>query len=639
MRSLLIVAAREIRERRALAALPLLLAAIPLVGPPLGLWTAQDRSDLAAALFVALAIVTTLVAGASVVGRDLGQRRLGFYFSRPLPWWSIWGGKMLSGLLLALLSAVVLVAAMALDKNLMSHGRAGHALMFVTWVLLGLGLAHYASLVYRSRSTWAALDFGLLVLAGIWLFRLVLLYYTLRSRGTGLSIGDLWQGGLALVFLLAGAVGFAGGRTSERRGRTFASAVVWSLLIPSLLGCEWHIRAMMFRVSPADVATVFSVAPGPDGAWLRVEAARDGRGLSQALYHSGRAQLTPTAWAWHSGHEKYLAFSADGRWAAWVGRELDSRRGWSAQLNRLDLQHPGARPEQLSIPVGWDTDVLALSRDGTRMLTRHGEAFSIQETPSGRQLASQPLGPGRLVGAFFEDQQAARAYVRDDATKSGDPSIFRIRSLHAESGAAETTGRIQLPPGKWLFTWSPDARSLMAQDFADVRDPGCYVAFDARTGERQFGVGECNARPDTGLRRGVGARFLADGRLVVIRRDPNGARLDVVSARGEAKPVMPLGDARVLDLGGEVAPGCLVVGLSAESQPSSPGEWRVVDINAAKVVGRGHGRLWVERAWIDPTTAPPSGSLGASCFVVDGRLLRWDASAREARQLLPYPAR
>jgi hypothetical protein len=642
MRSLLVVAAREIRERQALAALPLLLAILPHVGPPLGLWTARDGSALAAVLFTALAVVTTLVTGASAVGRDLGQHRLGFYFSRPLPWWSIWGGKMLGGLLLSLLSALPLVVALALDadKDLLPSGNVGNLLLFVAWVLLGLGVAHFASLAYRSRSTWAVLDFSLLALAAIWLSsvwgRIGLIYMSPRAR---FRVGDLEQaglGGLALLFMLAGAIGFAKGRTSERRGRAFASAVVWSLLIPCLLGCEWHIRAM-FTVSTVDVATVFSVAPGPDGAWLRVEAARAGGGLAQALYHSGRAQLTPTAWAWHSGHEKYVAFSGDGRWAVWVGRELDFWR-WTARLNRLDLRHPAARPEELPIPVGWDTDVLALSRDGTRMLTRNGRAFSMQEIPSGRDLGSQQLGPQVLISAFFEDQQTARLYLRERA-ETAKRVVVHMHSLSADGGGLETTGQVELPGGQWTFTASADGHRLLAQDFADGRAGGCFAVFDARTGHREFGFGECITRPDSRMHWRLGARFLADGRLAVIERDAASTRLHVVSPQGQAKRAMDLGTARVATLGPEVAPGCVVVGLSGGHVTMSSDEWRVIDLDAAQVLGRGRGHLPLGGVWSDPTTAPPPGSLGASCFVVDGRLMRWDATAREARQLLPLAAR
>ncbi len=99
MRSLASVFAREIRERRFtfLAALAAGLFAFPLA------WAAQKTSGFAfreclsalaypLAAFLGFGLAAGL--GATILGRDLSENRLGFFLSKPVSSLGLWAGKM-----------------------------------------------------------------------------------------------------------------------------------------------------------------------------------------------------------------------------------------------------------------------------------------------------------------------------------------------------------------------------------------------------------------------------------------------------------------------------------------------------------------------------------------------------------------
>ena len=63
---------------------------------------------------VTFPIALAIGLGASVIGEDLAERRLGFYFSRPLSGWAIWASKNLAAILITLGTGLVFVLPVAL---------------------------------------------------------------------------------------------------------------------------------------------------------------------------------------------------------------------------------------------------------------------------------------------------------------------------------------------------------------------------------------------------------------------------------------------------------------------------------------------------------------------------------------------
>lgn len=117
------------------------LQALPAPGRDVG-------EMLALVLFLAFPAASALAVGGSLIGRDLAERRLSFYFSRPLAAGSLWAGKFLGGAALVVASFVCCILPLA-----RSLAPAPGALVAWALALLGLmGLAHVASTMYRSGS-------------------------------------------------------------------------------------------------------------------------------------------------------------------------------------------------------------------------------------------------------------------------------------------------------------------------------------------------------------------------------------------------------------------------------------------------------------------------------------------------------
>jgi len=171
MRELLWITERELRERRLVLVGAFLIGLLTLATPLLPMLRSEKPLYLintgATIMGVAISVAVAILAGGSALGRDLAERRLGFYFSKPLGSMSIWGGKMLGALLLALLSGLLVVLpATLLGGGLVGGFSAGGRSFGVPSFLLGMVLdlaflvafAHACSIALRARSKWILLD-------------------------------------------------------------------------------------------------------------------------------------------------------------------------------------------------------------------------------------------------------------------------------------------------------------------------------------------------------------------------------------------------------------------------------------------------------------------------------------------------
>ncbi len=111
MRRFAAVALREVAERRSVLVAAAAAAVLPFLVPLLpGVPSDQGetaRSLTALVLASALGLGGSILVGASVVGRELAERRLSFHFARPLSAPVVWGGKLVGGLALVLLAELV----------------------------------------------------------------------------------------------------------------------------------------------------------------------------------------------------------------------------------------------------------------------------------------------------------------------------------------------------------------------------------------------------------------------------------------------------------------------------------------------------------------------------------------------------
>ncbi len=199
-----------------------------------------------------------------MIARDLGERRLGFYFARPISGGAIWAGKMAAAAVLAAGAGALVLLPVLLTGNapdpsgywgsVMTGGPLSMPWLALGWlgvILLALAAANAAGVILRSRSPWLLLDLAALSVTAATTWTCLEI---LTRAGAGLTT---WMGisgpdptmrvallqdveavvaGVVLIALAAaGAAQVLRGRTDLRRGHRSLSIVLWGVLLPASL--------------------------------------------------------------------------------------------------------------------------------------------------------------------------------------------------------------------------------------------------------------------------------------------------------------------------------------------------------------------------------------------------------------------
>jgi hypothetical protein len=322
---------------------------------------------------VASAWALALLMGGSVIARDLADGRLAFFFARPVPWWSIAGGKLLAALLMSIVAPIAgLLPAVVFDWNpakdaqglgdLLTGG--GFALMLALLLAL-VCFGHVAGIVYRARSTWAAVDFvlfGACVWGGVWLF------YAFKRLGVVLSgppPSSKWA--LLPAFVLIAAVPFAAavvqvalGRSDLQRGHRALSLTFWTgvlVWLAVLGGLLLRERA----VTPVALSERWITATSADGRLVGLQGS-PGPGRSAAFVYD-----TASGRSLRLGFGSWPAFSADGRSVAWVEEAPFWRHDRPTEIQVAQLADKGFVAETVDLATRLPQEGivgLALSRAG-----------------------------------------------------------------------------------------------------------------------------------------------------------------------------------------------------------------------------------------------------------------------------------
>ncbi len=499
MRALWAITVREVRERWTLVLAVFSFGWMPLV---LALRYGGRPLAFATVLAAPTAWSVALLMGGSVMARDLGDGRLGFFFARPVPWWAIGGGKLLAAVVLALATAVAAVMpAMFLEGNLSARagwlldaGASGSLALFLVLVVGLVAFGHAAGVVYRARSTWAALDvvlFGAAILLAILLFR-----GFVRIGAVAIAPPGGWRFVLELLLValvpLAGAAAQAAwGRSDLRRGHRLLSltfwcgAGIWFAVMGGLLARE-------LAATPADFLMRRLLRTTNDGRFVALLAGEPSPHGGTASFlldtASGRSLRTPTL--------SPLAFAADGRHAVWAEEApFWGRQGHDLDLALARLDGPAPVVETLELdpplPEG-DVRDLALDAGGERVAVVQALTLSIHELPSGRSISRTAGADGEwLTAAFLEDG--------------------RVRALRRVRGVVGGPGRAVLP------------------GFLEVVElaggvPSSRVSFDAvgHAGLASGIAGERLLLHEPQSPRGVSLHDIASGRRLRFFRDEDG---------------------------------------------------------------------------------------------------------------------
>jgi hypothetical protein len=631
MRALLLLAEREIVDKRAVLAAALGAGVVALLTPLLpGVFqgSATDaRNAMALILAATFAVAVALMYGASCIARDLRERRLSFYFSRPLPAASLWAGKMLAGLLLTFGSAALVVAPAALvgGPRVVAWLAEPESLWLLGVVLGLLVLAHAVAVMLSSRSAWLALDLVALVAIG---------------AGTAVLLRMIWVTGSALVLVLAiaafggallaalvaaGLVQVAAGRTDLRRGHRALSLTLWSTLALATAALAAY-TAFLLHPTPRSLFTFADLTPSARGVTLTVTGESRWRGDCEPTFAvdttSGRwVRLSVSTASWRQGWQPPV-LSADGTRAVWL--EALGRPGRTpVQVMTTDLSHPGARPEATTILLPAEgSRTFTVSDDGRLIALANGGLLAVHELAGGRLLASARIPKGAARLSFVADGRLrveTTDYGRD--TNAGYSSV--ISALDLTTGRLTETGRIESAgAGAWALRVDPAWRSMLMLERSGAET--ALILRDAWTGRRvaelirrsrQDAPNETNWFTATAL--------LGDGTVVVGEVDREGARLRRFTAGGSPSGTIELGNWKRIRPGAEVSPGRLAVALAASSWEESGqrtvwNECALVDVatGASTVVAR-HAWPATPYLWRLGDHCPEPGSLAARLFFVE----------------------
>ena len=559
MRGFLAVFEREIVERRLLLAAALVLGLVPLLAPLLpGMPQVRPeelRGGTALGLALVLTAVLALLLGGSVIVRDLAERRLGFYFSRPLPGFAIWAGKLAAAVALVVGAGLLVLLPATLVGGLPDPGgywgtlgtsswavQSGFALA-VIWLgalLLALTASHAVSVMVRSRSPWLLLDLAAL---GVTTSVASTCLLILARRGAGMPVwqgtglGVLVQGPTVLLqvqlfvalmallgLIVAGGVQVMRGRTDLRRGHRALSIVLWSVLLPAALGLAGYTRWFL-AVSPEDLVSVHEAMGSPASAWIAIygQAAHRGGYLPGFLYDVGSGRFVRAGF----GATSTVRFSADGQRAAWLeSSDVRTPEKSDLELWTLDLRRPGASPQPTRVLLRGVIRAFALSPDGRRVAAVHDGHLTVDEIDSGRLLASVRLERDEyhvIRQLAFAGPDRVRLYYVD-FTSFPQPSFPRemdltISELDVTAGKLTTTQMEEQLDGFSTWTVSPSAERGL------LREQHTLQLRDGATGKLIAELGGKGAR----------ASFLPDGRIAVLTRGTEGSDLRILDAAAGAE--------------------------------------------------------------------------------------------------------
>ena len=403
MRHILAITARDLQERR-LVFLAAFLAGVVTILVAYFRSFGMGREDSlivgALSMIAVFSIGVGLLGGASMMARDLVERRMSFYLARPVSMIDIWGGKMLAALLLALLSSVIVVIPIALVGGrpflaALQKSEDWQSVVFLSALgaVAAVALGHYFSITARSRSTWVALDLVAPLLLAVPIAMVV--RWFARGVAVWLIAGSAVTLTATFVLLLwiSSAVGLARGRAELREVHKRTSIVLWggmAVVVAAFLAFGAWVR----NAGPEDIRRFYSVDPSPSGDGVIVSGQMRGRADYFATFYlnaDGRAErITPSS---------DIVYSANGRVAVVCERdECDP-----VEVLRFDGNGVSSKRTTISFR---DNNSKALSPDGSLMAAIHDNTFTVWDLAQEQMIVSSRM-PSAQIGVrrlgFIDD--------------------------------------------------------------------------------------------------------------------------------------------------------------------------------------------------------------------------------------------
>ncbi len=632
MRGFVAIATREIIDHRAVLAAAGFAALIQIPVPFLPGMAWSSASDVRGAMAwfmgLGLAWIFAVFLGASMVGGDLAQGRLGFYFSRPVSGSAIWFGKLVANWLLVMATEVIVIipAALVPGSGVYFEFARGEPWWAMVGLLVGVPLlllvvSHAIGVMWRARSAWFALDAVVfVVLAALLWFRLGPL--ALEAPLAVMAVAGFLAASLVVALVAAGWAQVSFGRTDIQRGHRILSTILWGVLGSATVAAIGY-GAWVTAVFPVDLVSVEAVRPSARGPWIEVVGEATGRFDFMPHFLFNRetgAYLRISSGDWWSNS---VAFSFDGQRAAW----LESIGFDQRQLVFADLGDERPKPRETPLTFS-RVKRLILSERGDRVAIFEGETLSVYQLETGKLLIATRLEyRGSIRMARFVSDDLFKMITGAGSRGSG-PQPVEIVEIDLESGLVETTGKVdpdldgmeEIDPRTWSFNFAYDFQSHRYCVIEGGSGRFRMTVRNGRTGvvERDFGV-----LPEEGH-----ILWSGDGRLIRAFVEDGQGWVEVWQADGLSSKLWPVGPAGRLIPSGESMPGEFSLGVHPDSLEYDPMKLRGVSLNIESGIVReiegarfpaagwwmvyfgapSDGRLWYGEGWTLMEWDPVSGT-------------------------------
>ncbi len=590
MRSTLAIAWREIVHHRHLLVAAAAAAVISLV---VG-WLPFIHSDsnpeatevVATVIALLLAAAFSLGLGATFLGRDLSEGRLGFYLARPVSELSIWFGKLAAIYLLVIGSMLIVLLPALLTNDTMLEDLTEDILWAPLGVLLVMPLAlillaHILGVIVRARSAWMAVDLtALVVLTGLgwWSLRPLQLY---GAHKAALVCSGILAGAAVLSMLVAGAVQVVVGRSDLRRAHRALSITLWGLLAVCSSATAGY-STWLRTGEPQDLDEVYWIEHAHRGDWVVVVGSLQGHfdyfpAFLLNVKTGGFVQLGRVFW-WYSIE---TAFSRDGGTVvALMHEDTPGLR----RVVRYDLTTPiPQRSDSLLTVERRKVSTWECSPSAGRIAVIEGGLLTIYDLDEERLLYSTAL-PGTMRSLeikqwsmLFPDEDHLRIYIHDWLHLQILEVDIPTRSLRetGEVVSVETVENVSHWYVGWLMSFdvSADRMILRLRNGGDAESEAPVVVLDAVTGQ-----------PDpsfdtTSLQEARQAIFMLDGRVLAVVRSGARERLRVIDGHGAQQREIALKPCSRVTVGHQTSQRTVAVRARSCDDPESESSIFDVDLD------------------------------------------------------------
>lgn len=610
MKNALVIAARELEEKRfvmfaalAFAVLPFIFGLIPGIGGK----SPRDTIALSSLIFATgFVVALAVMSGASFIGRDLSDGRMSFYFSRPVASTSIWFGKLVAGILMIVgcFGVIIAPAWLASGKTWTTFSTIslteGSAVVLQAALALFL-LAHVIGTFARSRSPLIAVDFAAAVLCGV-AIRFLVLPLAVGLASVLISWLSLWLVIAAAVAIVGGgAWQLQRGRTDRRRNHIALSQFLWGTMAAALLIAAGFVTWVV-SVKPSDLTTNIYASHRAGSSFLVLAGRTRNRGDYHAAYlidvsDGSDRRLDPEAWGVGG-----VQFTRDGRSVIVPRKEKNS-------VDLVIYKRGVSEPTETGLTLP-PTYLFFSSDDGNRIATIVHGNLSIYDVPQKRSLVSVRVpSDGRLYyTGYFLSPDVFRLYVHTQDGLSIYELDTRVRGLTATGTIAN---------GGWVnFALDP----MVSRMIVRRHNVDGITLNDARSG--------AIIKTIAGGKNVLSYHFLRDGRMAIVEGLSSKTTLHILSPDGTLQRDIPFnGGERVGFLGDD---GTRVVLWVANKESSLV---TLVAINLDRgVVERSERRAldWTMNIW-DPR--PPIEPLREVFYGDAGHIVGWNPATGARRMV------